>query len=91
MRKATTLTWLVCAACSCLALTSCGMKFRDENVNLDLPNDYKYRTPIKNTADLRFHMIENVGLLVTPGPEPGTYEALSKPILPDNFKSTRQR
>jgi hypothetical protein len=85
MRKAITSTWLACAVCSCLALTSCGIKFRDENVNLDLPNDYKYRTPIKNTADLRFHMIENVGLLITPGPEPGTYEVLSSPILPNNF------
>jgi hypothetical protein len=66
-------------------LSSCGLKFRDTNVNLGLPDDWKYRTPVKNTADLRFHMAENVGLLLTPGSVPGTYDVLSQPILPDNF------
>jgi hypothetical protein len=62
-----------------------GIKFKDERVNLDLPDDFKYRTPIKNTADMRFHMEENLGLLVTEDSEKHTYKMLSNPILPENF------
>jgi hypothetical protein len=67
-------------------LSGCaGLKFRDTNVNTGLPDDWKYRTPVKNTADLRFNMGENVGLLVTPGSVTGSYDVLAKPILPENF------
>ena len=68
-----------------LVLSGCGVRFRNEMVNLGLPDDWKYRTPIKNTAGLRFFLQENVGLLVTPGSTPKTYEMLAQPILPDNF------
>jgi hypothetical protein len=63
----------------------CGLKFKDEMVNLGLPDDWKYRTVIKNTADLRFNMTKNVGLLVTQSIPSGTVVVLGKPILPKNF------
>ena len=76
---------------SIILLSGCGgIKFKDEMVNLTLPDDWKYRTPIKNTADLRFHMEENVGLLVTPGPTPDTYQMLASPILPKNFTAREE-
>lgn len=67
-----------------------GLKFKDEMVNLGLPDDWKFRTPIKNTADLRFSMKENIGLLITPGTIPGTYEVLSQPIVPDGFQAREE-
>lgn len=72
---------------SIILLSGCrGLKFKNEMVNLGLPDDWKYRTPVKNTATLRFHMVENVGMLLTPGTTPDTYEVLGgKPILPENF------
>ncbi|WP_332775946.1 hypothetical protein [Polaromonas sp.] len=72
-------------------LTGCGgLKFKDEMVNLGLSDDWKYRTPIKNTADLRFFMKENVGLVVTPGEVPGTYRVLAQPIVPDGFQAREE-
>lgn len=77
---------IICAVLTGVFISGCsGLKFRDADINLGLPDDWKYRTPIKNTADLRFFMRENVGLLVTPGAVPGTYEVLAQPILPDSF------
>ncbi len=70
-----------------VSISGCaGVKFKDEAVDLRLPDDWKYRTPVKNTADLRFFMKENVGLLVTEGPSPDTYQVLAQPILPSGFQ-----
>lgn len=84
--------FLTCFAISSIILLSgcAGLKFKDEMVNLGLPDDWKFRTPIKNTADIRFHMRENVGLLVTPGTTPGTYEMLARPILPKKFTAREE-
>lgn len=72
-------------------VTGCGgLKFKDEMVNVNLPDDWKFRTPIKNTADLRFFMKENVGLLVTPGDTSGTYRVLAQPIVADGFAAREE-
>ena len=72
-------------------VTGCGgLKFKDEMVNLNLPADWKFRTAIKNTADLRFFMKENVGLLVTPGDASGTYRVLALPIVADGFAAREE-
>lgn len=71
-------------------VTGCGLKFKNEMVNLSLPDDWKFRTPIKNTVDLRFFMKENVGLLVTQGTAPGTYQVLAQPIVPDSFQAREE-
>lgn len=76
---------LISVALASALISGCGLKFKDERVNLSLPDDWKYRTTIKNTADMRFYMKENIGLLVTPSNLPGTYKALLKPIVPDGF------
>lgn len=69
-----------------LGLAGCsGLRFKDEQVNLALPEDWKYRTPIRNTADMRFFMKENIGLLVTQADTPGVYHVLSQPLVPDGF------
>lgn len=69
-----------------LSLAGCGgLRFKDEPVNMALPADWKYRTPIRNTADMRFFMKENVGLLVTQADTPGVYHVLAQPLLPDGF------
>jgi hypothetical protein len=73
-----------------LFVSGCGLKFKDEMVNLSLPDDWKYRTPIKNTTDLRFHMVENAGLLVTPTSDPKVYRIIAKPILPDDFTAREE-
>lgn len=39
---------------------------------------------MKNPADFRFFLVENVGLVVTPGPN-NTYNVLGPPIVPSNF------
>lgn len=72
-------------------VTGCGgLKFKDEMVNVNPPDDWKFRTPIKNTADLRFFMKENVGLLVTPGGTSGTYRVLAQPIVADGFTAREE-
>lgn len=81
----------VAAICGLVFLSGCGLKFKDEMVNLGLPDDWKYRTPVKNTADLRFFMSENVGLVVTPSATSADkYDILAQPILPDNFTTREQ-
>lgn len=72
-------------------VTGCGgLKFKDEMVNVNLPDDWRFRTPVKNTADLRFFMKENVGLLVTPGNASGTYRVLAQPIVADGFTAREE-
>lgn len=72
-------------------VTGCGgLKFKDEMVNVNLPDDWKFRTAIKNTADLRFFMKENVGLLVTTGDASGTYRVLAQPIVADGFTAREE-
>lgn len=79
------------ALASSMFLSGCsGLKFKDENVNLALPNDFSFRTPIKNTADLRFFMKENVGLLVTPSGDSGAYRVLAPPIVADGFQAREE-
>ena len=72
-------------------ITGCsGLKFKDEAINTKLPNDWRFRTSINNTADLRFFMKENVGLLITPDNTPGKYRILSKPIIADGFTAREE-
>jgi PBP1b-binding outer membrane lipoprotein LpoB len=79
-------------ALTAVLLNGCsGLKFKDEKVNLSLPDDFRFRTPIKNTADLRFFMKENVGLLITPDGSSGAYKILAKPIVADDFQARERR
>lgn len=85
--KTLTLSALMAAT---LVMGCGGLKFRDEMVNVNLPDDWKFRTSIKNTADLRFFMKENVGLLVTPGDTSDTYRVLAQPIVADGFTAREE-
>src|SRR6185369_16416039 len=82
---------IAAALTSAALLVGCsGLKFRNEAVNDDLPNDWTHRTFMLNSADLRFHMKENLGLLVTEGQAPGTYQVFGKPVLPDAFDAREE-
>jgi len=61
-----------------------GMRLQDAQVNHTLPNDWAGRSLMNNTSDFRFHLVENVGLVVTPSPG-GKYDVVYQPILPDAF------
>ena len=81
-----TMTTTTLAVLVLLSLGGCGgLRFKDEPANLALPADWKYRTPIRNTSDMRFFMKENVGLLVSQADTPGVYHVLTQPLLPDGF------
>lgn len=70
------------------ALTGCtGLTLTDQVVNGPLPSDYQFRTMIRNTADFRFAMEQNVGAIIEQDPNtPGQYRlAGGGVILPDNF------
>jgi hypothetical protein len=73
------------AALLALALSACsGLKLQETDINRNPPNDWNNRSFMKNTSDFRFHLPENVGLLVTPVAN-DRYQVIRDPIVPDNF------
>ncbi|ODV43096.1 hypothetical protein AWV79_20295 [Cupriavidus sp. UYMMa02A] len=73
------------AAFVAIALSACsGMKLKEADVNRNPPGDWNNRSFMKNTSDFRFHLPENVGLLVTPV-DNGKYQVIRDPIVPDKF------
>jgi hypothetical protein len=62
-----------------------GVTFRSETVK-DLPNDFKTRTSLNNTATYRFHLDQQIGALITPDTaHQGNYKFVGKTILPAGF------
>ncbi|MBX9432105.1 hypothetical protein KY487_22945 [Ralstonia pseudosolanacearum] len=76
---------LMFAVLMAVSVSACsGMKLRETDVNRNPPNDWNNRSFMKNTSDFRFHLPENVGLLVTPVNNE-KYQVIKNPIVPDNF------
>lgn len=68
-----------------IALSACsGLKLQETDINRNPPNDWNNRSFMKNTSDFRFHLPENVGLLVAPV-DNDKYQVIRDPIVPDNF------
>ncbi|MDN7569961.1 hypothetical protein [Burkholderia contaminans] len=68
----------------CLAsalLQGCSFGFKDVALNQSLPDDFKYRTILKNSIEFRSDPGSNIGLVISPD-EKGQYHIIGKPILP---------
>lgn len=65
---------------ACVVLSACGVTFADVALNQALPDDFKYRTVIKNSVDFRGDPGANIGLLISPD-NTGQYQTIGRPLL----------
>ncbi len=63
-----------------VALCGCGVTFSDVTLNKRTPDDFRYRTVLKNSVEFRMDPASNIGLIIAPDAN-NEYHIIGKPML----------